>query len=89
MTTFFTSNLTILELEYHLPLAKSSLDKVKARRIIERIKQLTLDMEIITDIKRIKKNGFIKVITIFILLFLLLHIISGFSLILVLLYLDI
>ena len=52
MTTFFTSNLTILELEYHLSLAKSSLDKVKARRIIERIKQLTLDMEIITDNKR-------------------------------------
>lgn len=52
LTTFFTSNLTILELEYHLSLAKSSLDKVKARRIIERIKQLTVDMEIITDNKR-------------------------------------
>ena len=53
LTTFFTSNLTIDELEYHLSLAKSSLDKVKARRIIERIKQLTQDMEIITDNKRI------------------------------------
>ena len=52
LTTFFTSNLTIDELEYHLSLAKSSLDKVKARRIIERIKQLTQDMEIITDNKR-------------------------------------
>ena len=52
LTTFFTSNLTIEELEYHLSLAKSSLDKVKARRIIERIKQLTIDMEIITDNKR-------------------------------------
>ena len=52
LTTFFTSNLTILEPEYHLSLAKSSLDKVKARRIIERIKQLTVDMEIITDNKR-------------------------------------
>lgn len=52
LTTFFTSNLTIDELEYHLSLAKSSLDKVKARRIIERIKQLTIDMEIITDNKR-------------------------------------
>lgn len=52
LTTFFTSNLTIDELEYHLSLAKSSLDKVKARRIIERIKQLTFDMELITDNKR-------------------------------------
>ena len=52
LTTFFTSNLTILELEYHLSLAKSSLDKVKARRIIERIKQLTVDMEMISDNKR-------------------------------------
>lgn len=52
LTTFFTSNLTIEELEYHLSLAKSSLDKVKARRIIERIKQLTIDMEIVTDNKR-------------------------------------
>lgn len=52
LTTFFTSNLTIDELEYHLSLAKSSLDKVKARRIIERIKQLTIDIELITDNKR-------------------------------------
>lgn len=52
LTTFFTSNLTIEELEYHLSLAKSSMDKVKARRIIERIKQLTIDMEIITNNKR-------------------------------------
>ena len=52
LTTFFTSNLTMEELEYHLSLAKSSLDKVKARRIIERIKQLTVDMEMITQNKR-------------------------------------
>ena len=52
LTTFFTSNLTIEELEYNLSLAKSSLDKVKARRIIERIKQLTIDMELIKDNKR-------------------------------------
>ncbi len=52
LTTFFTSNLTIEELEYHLSLAKSSLDKVKARRIIERIKQLTVDMELVTNNKR-------------------------------------
>ena len=52
LPTFFTSNLTILELEEHLALAKNSLDKVKARRIIERIKQLTIDMEIISNNKR-------------------------------------
>lgn len=52
LVTFFTSNLTLEELEYHLALAKSSLDKVKARRILERVKQLTVDMEIITENKR-------------------------------------
>ena len=52
LTTFFTSNLTMDELEHHLSLAKNSLDKVKARRIIERIKQLSVDMEIISDNKR-------------------------------------
>ena len=52
LTTFFTSNLTIEELEYHLSLAKSNLDKVKARRIIERIKQLSVDIELITNNKR-------------------------------------
>ncbi len=52
LVTFFTSNLTLEELEYHLSLAKNSLDKVKARRIIERIKQLSVDMEIVSDNKR-------------------------------------
>ncbi len=48
MATFFTSNLTIEELEKHLSNSKDSLDTVKARRIIERIKQLTEDFELIT-----------------------------------------
>ena len=52
LATFFTSNLTIEELEIHLSMAKNNIDKVKARRIIERIKQLTEDLEIITDNKR-------------------------------------
>lgn len=52
LTTFFTSNLTIQELEMHLAMTKSSMDKVKARRIVERIKQLTQDLEIITENKR-------------------------------------
>ena len=41
-TTFFTSNFTIKELEEHL--SNKGVDKVKANRIIERIKQLTIDM---------------------------------------------
>ena len=53
LTTFFTSNLTIEELEQLLSSTKSGLDKVKARRIIERIKQLTVDMEIVSNNKRV------------------------------------
>ncbi len=52
LPTFFTSNLTIEELEHHLALSSSSEDGVKARRIIERIKQLTEDMEMISENKR-------------------------------------
>ncbi len=48
LPTFFTSNLTIAELELHLSQTKNSIDKLKSRRIIERIKQLTTDMELIT-----------------------------------------
>lgn len=52
LTTFFTSNLTIDELEQHLSITKDSEDKVKARRIIERIKQLTDDIELISINRR-------------------------------------
>lgn len=52
LTTFFTSNLTIEELEEHLSNNKGELDKVKARRIIERIKQLTTDIELISINRR-------------------------------------
>ena len=52
LSTFLTSNLTIEELETHLSLAKNNMDKVKARRIIERIKQLTTDMELISKNRR-------------------------------------
>ena len=44
-TTFFTSNFTIKELEEHL--SNKGVDKVKANRIVERIKQLTIDMEML------------------------------------------
>lgn len=52
LPTFFTSNLTIEELETHLANTKGSVDIVKAKRIIERIKHLTEDLELISDNRR-------------------------------------
>ena len=52
LPTFFTSNLTIEELEQHLSITRESIDKVKARRIIERVKNLTVDMELISENRR-------------------------------------
>ena len=48
LTTFFTSNLNIKELESHLSNSKSGVDEVKAKRIISRIEQLTVDLEMIS-----------------------------------------
>ena len=48
LTTFFTSNLNIKELECHLSNLKSGVDEVKAKRIISRIEQLTEDLEMIS-----------------------------------------
>lgn len=52
MATFFTSNLSIKELESHLAISKNSEDYVKARRIVERIKQLTDNLELISENRR-------------------------------------
>lgn len=49
LSTFFTSNLNLEELEEHLKATSNSTDKIKARRIIERIKQLTESMELISE----------------------------------------
>ena len=51
-TTFFTSNLTIEELEQHLIISSNIDEKVKARRIIQRVKQLTEDIELIGENNR-------------------------------------
>lgn len=51
LPTFFTSNLTIKELEEHL-IGNDSDGKVKARRIIERIKCLTDNIEMIAENRR-------------------------------------
>ena len=47
LPTFFTSNLSIDDLEEHLSLAKQKYDKLKARRIIERIKFLSDEIKMI------------------------------------------
>ena len=52
LPTFFTSNLNLKELETIFATTSSGVDKVKARRIIERIKQLTISMELIGKNRR-------------------------------------
>lgn len=52
LPTFFTSNLTLEELENSLATTSNGVDKVKARRIIERIKQLTNSLELISKNRR-------------------------------------
>lgn len=51
-TTFFTSNYTIEELENHFSNIGNNVDKVSARRIIERIKFLTVEESLISENKR-------------------------------------
>ena len=52
LPTFFTSNLTLEELESNLSITSNGVDKVKSRRIIERIKQLTVDIKLISKNRR-------------------------------------
>lgn len=48
LPTFFTSNFTLEELENHLAMSTSGYEVVKAKRIIERIKQLTTSLELVS-----------------------------------------
>ena len=52
LPTLFTSNLTMNELEVHLSTTNKEIDSVKSRRIMERIKQLTTDLTLISENKR-------------------------------------
>ena len=52
LPTFFTSNLNLEQLEEHLASTSNKIDKVKARRIIERIKQLTKNEELSSKNRR-------------------------------------
>ena len=53
LPTFFTSNLTLDELEKSLATTSTGVEKVKARRIIERVKQLTITLDLISKNRRI------------------------------------
>lgn len=48
-TTFFTSNMTLEELENHFAKTTGGVEIVKARRIIERVKQLTVNLTMIGE----------------------------------------
>ena len=50
LPTFFTSNLSIEELENHF--SNKGTEKIKAKRIIERVKQLTETIEMISENRR-------------------------------------
>lgn len=52
LPTFFTSNLTLEELEGHFQINSSSEEKVKSRRIMERIKQLSEEISMISENRR-------------------------------------
>ncbi len=52
LTTFFTSNLNLKELENHLALTKVGDDFIKSSRIIERVKQLSTPLELQSENKR-------------------------------------
>ena len=52
LPTFFTSNLNIKELEAHFILNKAGEEQIKSRRIIERIKQITDGLELVSENRR-------------------------------------
>lgn len=52
LTTFFTSNLNYEELEAFLSITKGKVDSLKATRIMERIKNLTKEMNIVGENRR-------------------------------------
>lgn len=52
LPTFFTSNMNLNDLEKHLAETGKNVDTIKARRIIERIKQLSVSFELISENRR-------------------------------------
>ena len=49
LATFFTSNLNYEELEEHFSISKNKVDIVKARRLMERMRYLTDEIELVSD----------------------------------------
>jgi len=52
LITFFTSNFDLKDLEEHFSFSKAGIEKVKARRIMERIKQLTECINMVSENRR-------------------------------------
>lgn len=52
LITFFTSNFNLEELEEHFSFSKNGTERVKARRIMERIKQLTEVITMVSENRR-------------------------------------
>ena len=52
LTTFFTSNLNYDELENALSVTKGKVDNLKATRIMERIKNLTTNINVVGENRR-------------------------------------
>lgn len=48
LPTFFTSNLSLEELEKHFVISNTNIDMINARRIIERIKKLSIPVELVS-----------------------------------------
>ena len=54
LTTFFTSNLNLKQLEEHFSMTPNGKEEIKARRMIERIKDLTNEFELVGESNRRK-----------------------------------
>lgn len=52
LPTFFTSNLNLKQLEDHFSMTSNGKEEIKARRMIERIKDLTNDFELVGESNR-------------------------------------
>ena len=55
LPTFFTSNLDLKQLESHFANTSSGKEEIKARRMIERIKELTIPFELVGESNRKNK----------------------------------
>lgn len=52
LPTFFTSNMNLEDLENHFASVGNKTDHIKARRIVERIKQLSIPMDLVSENRR-------------------------------------